>query len=209
MHCIINGLTNTSKRTTLFLVSGGFCLFLIAANCTRGCELPATTHAPLDTLAEVNGKTQSIEHHVHILVPADSRVLVIMHVPCTSWWVAGAGHSCFATGKAGQALPYAASSTSHAAWGWGGEKKHRCWRPSVSLFEVNLILFLTVLVPQKMGLKDCYSFSPLSKFLAFIAEKLQNTRVHSQWLNTRGTKTFTFFRGLSSVTLRVSSYGTR
>lgn len=89
-------------------------MFLIAANCKRGCELPVTAHTALEALVEVNGKTQSIEHHAHMPVPADSRVLIITHVACTFWW---AEHGCFATGKAGQAFPYAASSTCHVVRG--------------------------------------------------------------------------------------------
>lgn len=100
-------------------------------------------------------RTQSTEHQVHMLVPADSKVLIVSHMACASWWVPRAGHSCFVTRRAGQALLYA-SSMCHAACDWGGEKKPSCWRPSVSLLEVNLILFLTV--AKKMGLKDLFFF---------------------------------------------------
>lgn len=64
---IINGLTNQSKHTTLFiLVSRGFCMFLIAARCKKECELPPMTHTAIEVLTEVNRKTQSIEHQLNI-----------------------------------------------------------------------------------------------------------------------------------------------
>lgn len=54
-------------------------MFLIAAYCKREGELPATTHTAIEVLAEVNGKTQSTEHQVPMLVPADSKVLKVLH----------------------------------------------------------------------------------------------------------------------------------
>lgn len=61
MHYIINGLTNKSKHTTLFiLVSGGFCMFLIAAYCKGECELEATTHTAIEVLAEVIGGPRAL-----------------------------------------------------------------------------------------------------------------------------------------------------
>lgn len=97
----------------------------------------------------------SIEHQEHMLVTVDSKALTVLHVVCTSWCVPGAGHSCFVTGRAGKnSLMPAAYAT---VWPWGGQKKCSCWTPSVSLLEVNLILFLTVTAPETTGLKDFFS----------------------------------------------------
>lgn len=94
----------------------------------------------------------------------------------------------FCDWKSWAALPYA-SSMCHAVWGWGGEKKHACWKHSSPLLEVNLILSLAVAAPQKTGLKDYFIFLSLKQIFVICCWK---TSKYSQRLNTKGTKNFTF-----------------